>query len=206
MDCYKQYTEVSNLLGSKLDDILKEIERFYYSSPWINRLKRRLKEEGEDFLPIQLDIIQGITSDLREDTKFKLYSDDSNSIGKSNQDTMIALNTNIQESQISNIIMHEFGHRQYNQKRFKLIIELNKRVIGSPGLFIKNNEVLNREDYKYFMDHNEIRQRIIPIVKEMYDNGWTLGETYDKSQNLEKDDIKNIFTREYILKLIDNIL
>lgn len=206
MDCYKQYTEVSNLLGSKLDDILKEIERFYYSSPWINRLKRRLKEEGEDFLPIQLDIIQGITSDLREDTKFKLYSDDSNSIGKSNQDTMIALNTNIQESQISNIIMHEFGHRQYNQKRFKLIIELNKRVIGSPGLFIKNNEVLNREDYKYFMDHNEIRQRIIPIVKEMYDNGWTLGETYDKSQNLATDDIKNIFTREYILKLIDNIL
>ena len=40
----------------------------------------------------------------------------------------------------------------------------------------------------------------------MYDNSWTLEETYNKSKNLEIDDIKNIFTREYILKLIDNIL
>ena len=30
---------------------------------------------------------------------------------------------------------------------------------------------------------------IIPIVKEMYDNSWTLEETYNKSKNLEIDDI-----------------
>lgn len=210
-NCHKQYTNVSDLLGNKLDESLKEIEKFYYSSFWINRFKRRIHEEEEYYLPIQLDIIQGVTSELRETTQFKLFNEDSDSNGVSNKGTMIALNINmnkekLNDSHINNIIMHEFGHRQYNEKAFNLIVELNKRVISSPGLFIKNNEVLNREDYKYFMDHNELRQRIIPIVKEMYDNGWTLGETYDNSKNLEIDDIKDIFTREYILKLIDNLL
>ena len=210
-NCHEQYTAVSDLLGSKLDGILKEIEKFYYSSFWTKRLHRRLYEEDTYCLPIQVDIIQGMISELRDNTKFKLFNGDSESNGVSNKDTMIALNVNmskdkLNDSHISNIIMHEFGHRQYNQKEFNLIVELNKRIIGSPGLYIKNNEVLEREDYKYFTDHNEIRQRIVPIVKEMYDNGWSLKETYDKSKNLEIDDIKDIFTREYILKLIDNLL
>lgn len=210
-DCHKQFTNVSPLLGELLDDSLRDIERFFYSSFWLNRFKRRMDEEDEYYIPIQLDIILGVSSDLRDSTKFKIFSEDKSSNGVSNKDNMIALNTNMSEeklndSHINNIIMHEFGHRQYNEKLFKLVIELNKRVIGSPGLFIKNNESLNRKDYKYFTNHNELRQRIIPIVKEMYDNRWTLRETYDKSKNLEIDDIKNIFTREYILKLIDNIL
>lgn len=210
-DCHKQFTDVSPLLGNLLEDSLKEIERFFYSSVWVTRFKRRMIEEGETYIPIQLDVIQGITTDLRENTKFKLFNEDSESNGISNKNTMIALNINmskekLNDSHINNIIMHEFGHRQYNQKGFKLIIELNKRIIGSPGLYIKNNEILEKQDYKYFIDPNELRQRIIPIVKEMYDNGWTLGETYDKSKNLEIDDIKNIFVRDYILKLIDNIL
>ena len=56
------------------------------------------------------------------------------------------------------------------------------------------------------MDHDELRQRIIPIVKEMRDNNWKLSEVYDKSENLKMNDIKDIFTREYLLKLIDNLL
>lgn len=211
IDCHKQFTNVSPLLEDMLDDSLKEIERFFYSSFWINRFRRRMDEEEEDYLPIQLDIILGVSTDLRDSTKFKIFNEDESSNGISNKDNMIALNTNmskekLNDSHINNIIMHEFGHRQYNQKVFRLVVELNKRIISSPEQFIKDTEVLNREDYKYFTNHNELRQRIIPIVKEMYDNCWTLGETYNKSKNLEIDDIKNIFTREYILKLIDNIL
>ena len=151
-----------------------------------------MDEEEEDYLPIQLDIILGVSSDLRDSTKFKIFSEDESSNGISNKDNMIALNTNmskekLNDSHINNIIMHEFGHRQYNQKAFRLVVELNKRIIGSSEQFIKDSETLNREDYKYFTNHNELRQRIIP-------------------KNLEIDDIKNIFTREYILKLIDNIL
>lgn len=210
-DCYKQYTEVSPLLGGLLDTILEEIEKFYYSKFWESRFEQRLREEDEDYIPIQLDIIQGITSDLRESTKFKLFSADPESNGVSNKDTMIALNVNMSKeklnnSHINNVVMHEFGHRQYNQRGFRLIVELNKRVIGSPGLYIKNNEVLGREDYKYFIDHNELRQRIIPIIKEMYDNNWTAEEAYDLSEDLKMDDVKDIFTKEYILNLINNLL
>lgn len=208
MDCYKQYTAVSPLLGDKLNESLKEIEKFYYSPFWVKRFKRRILEEDESYLPIQLDIIQGLTTDIKDLVKFKLFDKNSDSSGSS-KSNIIALNINMEklnDSHINNIIMHEFGHLQYNNKSFQLIVKLNKKIIGSSGLYIKNNEILEKEDYTYFMDHNEIRQRIIPIIKEMYDNGWTLGETYDKSKNLEIDDIKDIFTRDYILKLIDNLL
>lgn len=207
--CHKHFTNVSPLLGEELDKILEDIEHFYYSSFWINRFKRRMDEEDENWIPIQLDIIQGVTSDLRDTTKFKMFTEESSHNGLSNSGTMIALNTNMSElndSHINNVVMHEFGHRQYNEKAFRLVVELNKRIIGKPEENIKSKEVLNKEDYKYFMDHNEIRQRIIPIIKEMRDNNWKLSEVYDKSENLKIDDIKDIFTRGYILKLIDNLL
>lgn len=211
VDCHKQYTKVSNYLGNRLDESLKEIERFFYTGFWEKRFKRRLKEEGLEFSVIELDIIQGATSELRDNTKFKLFDEDPVQNGISNKETMIALNVNLDDnemndSHINNVIMHEFGHRQYNQAVFQIVIDLNKEIIGTPGLYIKDNETLTEKDYPYFTDDNELRQRIIPIIKEMYDNGWTVGETYDNSKNLEIDDIKNIFTREYILKLIDNIL
>lgn len=206
MDCHKQYTKVSDLLGSKLDNILEGIERFYYSDFWTNRFRKRLKEEELEYLPIHLDIIQGVISELRDNTKFKLFEEEGTN-GVSNKGTMIALNSNLtDDAQINNIIMHEFGHRQYNQSEFNIIVFLNKQVIKRPGFYLKNNEVLNREDYKYFIDHNEIRQRIIPIIKEMYDNNWTAEEAYELSQNLRIDDIKDIFIKDYIIYLLNNIL
>lgn len=210
-ECYKQYTNVSKYLGGQLDDSLKEIERFYYSDFWISRFRRRLKEERLEYDPIELDCILGTTSCLREDTKFKLFDEDQSKNGVSNKDTMIALNVNMNEeklndSHINNVIMHEFGHRQYNQDEFKIVQSLNKKVIGHSGEHIKCDQTLVEKDYPYFTNDNELRQRIVPIIKEMYDNKWTLEEVYDKSENLKMDDIKDIFTREYILKLIDNLL
>ena len=210
-DCHKQYTNVSSYLGDKLDDSLKEIERFFYTEFWEDRFKRRLKEERLSFSNIELDIIQGATSELRDDTKFKLFDKDPVQNGISNKGTMIALNVNLDnnelnDSHINNVIMHEFGHRQYNQSAFQIIIDLNKEIIGVPGLYIKDNETLTEKDYPYFTDDNEIRQRIIPIIKEMYDNNWTIEETYDLSENLKKDDIKDIFTKDYIIDLLNNIL
>lgn len=210
-NCYKQYTKVSNYLGNRLDDSLKEIERFYYSDFWTSRFKRRLKEEGFRYYPLELDCILGATSCLRDDTKFKLFDEDPNLNGKSDNGTMIALNVNLDQnelndSHINNIIMHEFGHRQYNQPEFVFIKYLNELTIGSPGLYIKNNQSLEDKDFNYFTDDNELRQRIIPIIKEMYDNGWTAEEAYELSENLKIDDIKDIFTKEYVLHLLDNIL
>lgn len=87
-DCYKQY--VSNYLGTQLDKSLEEIERFFYTEFWEDRFRRRLKEEGLKFSAIELDIIQGTISELRDNTKFKLFEEDSNQNGVSNKDTMIA--------------------------------------------------------------------------------------------------------------------
>lgn len=73
---------------------------------------------------------------------------------------MIALNINMEnlnDSFIKNIIMHEFGHLQYNLSEFNIIKRLNKYIIGTPGLYIKNNEVLEGKDYPYFTDDNELR-------------------------------------------------
>ena len=185
----------------KFNGILKEIEKFYYSSFWTNRFKRRMKEEGEEYIPIQLDIIQGITSELVENTQFKIVDRDPSINGISDSSSTITLNSSIAEEKISNTIMHELGHKQYSEKGFRLIIELNKRIIGEPEI-----EGYSESDTSYITDHNEIRQRIIPIIKEMFDNGWTLSETYDKSVGLKLDSIKNVYTRSYILKLIDNLL
>ena len=211
MNCHKQYTKVSNYLGSKLDDSLKEIERFYYSDFWTSRFKRRLKEEGFRYYPLELDCILGAISYLRDNTKFKLFDENQNKNGVSNASTMIALNINMSEeklndSHINNVIMHEFGHRQYNQQEFVFIKYLNELTIGSPGLYIKNNQTLGIEDYPYFTNDNELRQRIIPIVKEMYDNNWTAEEAYELSANLKRDDIKDIFIKDYIIDLLNNIL
>ncbi len=208
IDCQEKYTKVSTYLGNKLDDSLKEIERFYYSEFWENRFKRRLKEEGLDFLPIELARIQGSTSCLREDTEFKLFSENPNQNGISNRDTMIALNINLDknelnDSHINNIIMHEFGHRQYNQKEFRIVQLLNKLIIKIPEV-IDNN--LSERDLQYFTNYNELRQRIIPIIKEMYDNNWSAEEAYNLSNNLKMDDIKDIFDKEYIIYLLKNIL
>lgn len=77
-DCHKQYTKVSNYLGNRLDESLKEIEKFYYSDFWTSRFRRRLREEGFRYYPLELDCILGAISCLREDTKFKLFNEDSN--------------------------------------------------------------------------------------------------------------------------------
>lgn len=94
-DCHKQYTKVSNYLGNRLDESLKEIERFYYSDFWTSRFRRRLKEEGFRYYPLELDCILGAISCLREDTKFKLFDKEQSSNGVSDNGTMIALNVNM---------------------------------------------------------------------------------------------------------------
>lgn len=198
-NCFKQYTNVSKYLGAALDNVLKDIEKFYYSDFWESRFKRRVKEEGFRFYPLELCCILGSITCIREGTKFKLFTEEANYHGVSNKSTMIALNTNVKDDDsIKNTIMHEFGHRQYNQPEFAFVKYLNKLVIGTPKVITK----LSEKDQIYFTDDNEIRQRIIPIVKEMYDNNWTEEEAYESFT----DDIKDIFTKEYIIILLRNIL
>lgn len=120
---------------------------------------------------------------------------------------MIALNTNIRcdqqtDSHIENVIMHELGHRQYNDRMFNTIVRVNDRIMKN----LSPKNLVTEEDYKYFTDHNEIRNRIIPIIKEMYDNNWSINQVYYNSRNLRSDDIFKIYDKEVIIAWLKDIL
>lgn len=199
-------TEVSNYLGSRLDEVLESIEQFYYSDFWINRFKRRSQEEGLEYDPIELDRILGATTSIKDDNVFKLFDDVTSKKGISNRET-IALNINMNreqsnDSHIENVIMHEFGHRQYNQSEFHVVEYLNDKILKSPSPMGLESEL----DYQYFTNKNEIRQRIIPLVKEMYDNNMTPDEMYYLSPNLRQDSLFNIYSKVEIIYWLNNIL
>ena len=204
--CITKYKKVDNYLESRLNKVLKDIEKFYYSEFWEQRFKRRLKEERLEYNSIELDRILGATSMLLDSNVFKLFDQDKNNKGISSNE-MIALNINIEKEQlndshIENVIMHEFGHRQYNQEEFQIVEYLNSKILKSPFPIGLENEL----DQQYFSDKNEIRQRIIPIIKELYDNRLNSKEIYYLSENLRQDSIYAIYSKEDIIYWLDNIL
>ena len=204
--CIDTYKEVSNYLGSRLDEVLENVEQFYYSDFWINRFRRRLQEEGLEYDPIELDRILGATTSIKDDNVFKLFDDVTSKKGISKRET-IALNINMNreqsnDSHIENVIMHEFGHRQYNQSEFHVVEYLNDKILKSPSPMGLESEL----DYQYFTNKNEIRQRIIPLVKEMYDNNMTPEEMYYLSPNLRQDSLFNIYSKVEIIYWLNNIL
>lgn len=204
--CIDTYKEVSNYLGGRLDEVLESVERFYYSDFWANRFRRRLQEEGLEYDPIELDRILGATTSIKDDNVFKLFDDVTSKKGISKRET-IALNINMNreqsnDSHIENVIMHEFGHRQYNQSEFHVIEYLNDKILKSPSPMGLESEL----DYQYFTNKNEIRQRIIPLVKEMYDNNMTPDEMYYLSPNLRQDSLFNIYSKVEITYWLNNIL
>lgn len=189
--CIDTYKEVSSYLGGRLDEVLESVERFYYSDFWVNRFRRRLQEEGLEYDPIELDRILGATTSIKDDNVFKLFDDVTSKKGISKRET-IALNIN----------MHEFGHRQYNQSEFHVVEYLNDKILKSPSPMGLESEL----DYQYFTNKNEIRQRIIPLVKEMYDNNMTPDEMYYLSPNLRQDSLFNIYSKVEITYWLNNIL
>ena len=204
--CIDKYKKVSNYLGSRLRKVLIDIEQFYYSDFWINRFRQRLQEEGLKYDPIELDRILGATTSIKDDNVFKLFDDVTSKKGISKRET-IALNINMNreqsnDSHIENVIMHEFGHRQYNQSEFHVVEYLNDKILKSPSPMGLESEL----DYQYFTNKNEIRQRIIPLVKEMYDNNMTPEEMYYLSPNLRQDSLFNIYSKVEIIYWLNNIL
>ena len=204
--CIDTYKEVSNYLGSRLGEVLESVEQFYYSDFWINRFRKRLQEEGLEYDPIELDRLLGATTSIKDDNVFKLFDDVTSKKGISKRET-IALNINMNreqsnDSHIENVIMHEFGHRQYNQSEFHIVEYLNNKILKSPSPMGLESEL----DYQYFTNKNEIRQRIIPLVKEMYDNNMTPEEMYYLSPNLRQDSLFNIYSKVEIIYWLNNIL
>lgn len=202
MELNKLISRPHKEVSSYLDEVLESVERFYYSDFWVNRFRRRLQEEGLEYDPI--DRILGATTSIKDDNVFKLFDDVTSKKGISKRET-IALNINREQSNdshIENVIMHEFGHRQYNQSEFHVVEYLNDKILKSPSPMGLESEL----DYQYFTNKNEIRQRIIPLVKEMYDNNMTPDEMYYLSPNLRQDSLFNIYSKVEIIYWLNNIL
>jgi hypothetical protein len=110
-----------------------------------------------EYDPIELDRILGATTSIKDDNVFKLFDDVTSKKGISKRET-IALNINMNreqsnDSHIENVIMHEFGHRQYNQSEFHVVEYLNDKILKSPSPMGLESEL----DYQYFTNKNEIR-------------------------------------------------
>ena len=170
MDCHKQYTKVSGYLGDMLDDSLKNIEKFYYSDFWANRFRKRLKEEGFRYYPLELDCILGSISYLREETKFQLFVDESDINGKSDNGTAISLNVNSDKSNVDNIIMHRLGHPAFILKvnrlqAQKIILTLLMIMSLDKELFLqlKKCVIINSQQKKLMNYLKVLNQMILKI-------------------------------------------
>ncbi len=70
------------------------------------------------------------------------------------------------------------GHLQYECPEFWIVEYLNGRILNSPSPIGLENEL----DFEYFTNKNEIRQRMIPLVKQYLDTGQiTYDEVYQNS-------------------------
>ncbi len=198
----KEYIDINDEIYNKYYTILNDIEKFYYSEFWENRFKRRCREENIEFDEIELDCLLGAITMLKERVNLKQFVETNQYNGVSNKSLMIAINSNIVEKDLYNTLMHEFGHLQYFLKDFETIIELNSKILNSPSPLCLES----KKDDEYFSNENEIRQRIIPIVKEMYNKKWSSQDAYNRSQQLKSNDLYEIYSKEQIIYWLDNIL
>lgn len=138
-----------------------------------------------------------------------------NSFGKYyHEPPMISLNAKSFYYDPDITIHHEFGHGAYSPIYKDIdewlgalsVIEHNDNLIGDASKQLLSDHNLYPDEIGYFTDPNELRQRVIPAVEEMFTNGWTVEEAYDKSKALNRAGLKKIFNKDYILKLLGGML
>lgn len=223
-------TSIPSKGSSQFESAIKQktqddIDLFYGSDEYTERFNKRISDfmEGEygikptseqleqakaKFDEILLDIQNRYTPGM-----FK-----GSPIGFSQGDTMyIGLNSNLHGTPeiIDPTLTHEFGHLIYHYpfrhqtagNRFMLVNDANASLMGSPvehltwqGLALPDNL------RSYITSHNELRQRVIPVVKEMVENGWTAEEAYAKSHALKEASLDKAFDKDYIIKLLGGML
>lgn len=112
-------------------------------------------------------------------------------------------------------IAHEFGHGIYSPwfknsddlSAIQSIIKHNDNLIGDASKhLLPEADIYDVKDINYFTNPNELRQRIIPAVEEMVENGWSVEEAYDKSKALKDAELKVVFNKDYIIKLLGGML
>ena len=128
--------------------------------------------------------------------------------------SIISLNARAHSYDPNITIHHEFGHGAYSYHNktddewsgVYSVIKNNEDLIGDASKHILKDVNLSDEYREYITDKDELRQRIIPAVEEMFNNGWTVQEAYDKSKALQQAQLKDVFEKDYIIKLLGGML
>lgn len=203
-----------------------DIDMFYNSDEYTDRFNKRLSEYYDDkydnqLTSDQLSQLKGQFDDILADIQAKYQPGmfRGEPYGFSNAQTMnLGLNANLAHSEpeiINPTITHEFGHLiwhypwfyQPKGARFSAVNNANISLMGNPVEHLTSiGRKLPQDRIDYITDHNELRQRVIPIVKEAMQNGWTPEEAYQKSKLVRNSNLDQIFDKDYIIKLIGGML
>lgn len=189
----------------------EHIEDFYKSPEYKDRFMTKISND------IKVDpnqAYEGLLLDLDEVQKHYITKLFTHNIRRGLARTgELGLNVRVPKHSADITIPHEFGHLIYDRvtPSIDIIRRLNEKVIGYPIHNLRSdvfeiNPGISREYIDYVSDFDELRQRIIPAVEEMFKNGWTVEETYNKSIALKEAQLKDIFNKDYILKLLGGML
>lgn len=202
-----------------------DIDLFYGSDEYTERFNKRISDfmEGEygikptqeqlsqaksKFDALLLDIQQRYTPGMFKGSPMGFSQGNSMHLG---------LNANLHNAPrtIDNTITHEFGHliyyypfgHQTSGSRFMLVNDANANLMRSPSEHLTWKGFALPDDLRdYITSQNELRQRVIPVVKEMVENGWTAEEAYVKSAALKEANLDQLFDKNYIIKLLGGML
>lgn len=110
------------------------------------------------------------------------------------------------------ILFHEFGHNIWrdNTSLSKFIREWNTNVMKDSTnhilpKFITYNPPSSKT-YQYLTDPNEVRQRIMTVVRDGYNEGITEIDDLLNSKSMDHQQLKRVFKPEYLKYLLQSML
>ena len=196
------------------------IDKFYRSEEYYNRLYNNLLKVYND--PNKVDQIIQTFYDYLENLQEKyfpiMYQAKAGNNGQAwgtaprSGLTTPYLGLNVKAGRYAPLIdiLHEFGHLMYDgfnaPDEIWPIMRYNEELMGNPREHVIPNTTLTPQMINYLCNYDELRQRIIPVVREMIDNKWTPEEAYNKSNSLEYAGLKQAFDKKYLITLIGGML
>lgn len=213
---FKRGTPVDKLVRERIKQLTDD---FYNSDEYIERYVSRLGLPEILAKDMHKELIKTL-NDIQDNTVIGVFHSNNTSGQQTlfrNNDTgeyihRLSLSTGVPYYSPKITTHHEFGHSLYNVNRIKDIpavkqlVKANDELIGDAEKHLISKGNLSEEQIAYYTDKDELRQRVIPVVEEMFENGWTAEDAFEKSIALKRSNLKDLFNKDYIIKLLEGML
>lgn len=209
--------------GSDLDKLVHDrtrqtIDDFYNSDEYIDRYAEQLKLPKPLAERFHKTLIQSL-EDIQSKYRVGMFTHP-NRVGQADVDfdykitPRISLSTRVPNYDTGTSVGHEFRHQIYNwNDLFKtpgtdILVRHNNKLVGDASRYLQPSvkERLSNEMLQYYTDPNELHSRVGPVVEEIIENGWTVEEAFNKSKALKDSNLKDLFNKDYIIKLLGGML